>query len=278
VAESKRHHFVPQMIQNRFVDDDGILHIYRKESDSFYSAAPMNNFIKGRLHTATDREGKTDDELEQFFSQLESIVAPFIEKAVSAARQDRAPDVDSVEKENWDGFAYYQVKRTPDFHDQIVTVSYVENRIREARAEMLERMPHRSHEIERVFGETKVPEVLQNARVNALGNLSENVMQALSKRGMTILRIDPKIRSSFIIGSAPVARLEPGGLKNPAGEWWLPVAPDVAIGLTPNQGQVQFMKIADARIVRHLNIAISGQSASYGSHSMRLLKSLAYRR
>lgn len=77
-----RCHFVPQCYLKRFsiTDKSGYLYAYQRRGKPFETKT-ASVAAKNDLYVFTDKfTGKKNDELEKIFSELESLVAPILEK------------------------------------------------------------------------------------------------------------------------------------------------------------------------------------------------------
>ncbi|MDF2797436.1 MAG: hypothetical protein K0R85_180 [Devosia sp.] len=115
----------------------------------------------------------------------------------------------------------------------------------------------------------------RNAMIGSLASSGENVLKVLGGRGLAIIRTT-KLTKSFVLGSRPVVKLTPPGtteLSDHSVEMWLPVAPDVAVGVGREPGEELLFDAPD-RFVRGLNEAVLEQSSMLVARSEDLLKSL----
>lgn len=277
----KRHHYVPQMLQKRFVDSEGWLHAFsRVRADrSVYPVRPAKLFVEKHLYSETHADGSLDVETERAFSRLEHRVDPIIEKIIAAARVGRRPELSPEETTLWQFFVVMQWKRVPDLHLTVTTDDELAGTFDELLAELRASQPHLIEEIDKLATYPQRKRMMKNARVGALGGVSQEVMDAMRSRGLAIAVSDDP-RGSLTLGSRPVVKLTTPGrtdIRHPACELWLPVASDVVVGLGVGEGTETVVPITRAQI-RQLNLACVCQSTVFASASAALTASLAHPR
>jgi len=227
----KRHHFVPEMLQKRFVNRNGQLHAYRRESQEQFTTSPGNLFVERQLYSSENDDGTFDPSLEQKFSYLEGATDPLLERFVVAARVGRAPSMTREDKDLWDTFLYFQMKRVPEFHRTEAVSRSLADGMKTATRELIDRFPERRREIEGLTSGESGDRLKRNARIGALAERVGIVLEAFRQRGIFVIRIASHLQKSFVLGSSPVARLGSGPLDDPNAELWLPIASDVAVGI-----------------------------------------------
>jgi hypothetical protein len=133
----KRHHFVPQMLLNRFADADGRIAFFDKSrpENGVQVTTPKNLLVQQHLYSKTNRDGSRDGTLEAYYSELESEAHVVFTKIIEAVQQREIPNINSAEKNTWTKFLYEQWRRVPDFHEQIMPLSAFADRIQEGMAE-----------------------------------------------------------------------------------------------------------------------------------------------
>ena len=277
----KRHHFIPQMLIKRFVDKNGKLHCYRKNSpeNGIFIADPKNVFVERNLHTMIDRDGNKDVNLEYWFSELEGDANKIIEKIVTEARQGIRPFLPFEDRRILDLFFYYQWKRVPDMHGSF----YVDHQFHQSVEESLKRF----EDIYRLLTDEERkdfndPDFLkrfkQNVKVGVIGAPSSPILGILAQKGLGI-GVIKKQNKSFILGSFPVVKLALPGRTHPMDptvEIWLPVAHDVVICPAPIAPTEELVvPITEMQHIRRLNEAIYKQSTVIAARSSILVSSLS---
>jgi hypothetical protein len=277
-SEPKRHHFVPEMLSKRFVDNKGNIYYFDKRAPSkgVITGIPKNIFLETHLYTFEEKDGTKNTELEAFFSKLEGDADKIIEKIVTAARQGKKPNLTDVERKNWNLFFYYQWKRTPDVFRSVHSLVEYDDTYQKALTELESIRPLTQGERSSLEDIATKKRLKKGAEVLALSDPGSQVQEVLGKMGLGIVIIqNPK--KSFVIGSKPVLKLMPKGSKlgDPTAEVWLPIAHDVLVGPGPiNPNEERIIKIPDDKI-REYNEAMFKQSKGIAGRSKELISSLA---
>ena len=251
----KRHHYVPEMLLRNFTNKNGRLHFFRKSSKEkcILETEPRNFCVECELYTVYDSAGAADASLEKYLSQLEGEAAPVIMKIIKEARAGKPPGLTSSEKETWDRFLVCQWARTPDTTDQVL--SRRKKKTKEELAALKEEIGK-----EHLFYDLPNP---PQYRLEILGN-----------KGLLVAVIHNS-KKSFVIGSSPVARFGHGiPLTDPTVEFWLPVAPDIAVTPYFARGHEELREAQDATIEK-INKEIFRQSSAIGGCSGKSIASLA---
>lgn len=274
----KRHHFVPEMLQKRFIDPQGWLHGFTKTQPErgVYRSRPSNLFLETHLYSEIEVDGRRRPDMEHHLSRLEDRADPILRRIVEAARADETPNLTVEEKDLWFLFLMIQWKRVPDLHLAITTDAELSETFDDLIAELREVAPHRGAELDALQQPDAQRRLMQNARVGTLGVASPNVVGALRSRGIAILRV-PRPDKRFVLGSRPVVKLTSPGktdVRHPECEMWLPIADDVAVGLGQGPGREVLLPIGSDHI-RQLNLASALQSSTFASSSPALVRSLA---
>jgi hypothetical protein len=274
----KRHHYVPVMLQKRFLDNAGWLHSFTKAQPErgVVRSRPQNLFLKTNLYSEVGADGSRNLEMEFRFSQLETAADPIIEKIVLASRQNELPALSAEEREIWYAFLLAQWKRVPDLHQTVTTDAELSNHLHELLDELHQAKPERQIEIDELRNLETEKRILKNVRVRALATASDKVLSILRKRGLRIVKITQP-NKQFVLCSRPVIKLTSPGkthLLHPECELWLPIANDIAVGLGKGPGREILMPINSDK-VRKLNLAYVSHSSAFAGSSATLIKSLS---
>jgi hypothetical protein len=275
----KRHHFVAEMHQQRFADDDDRLYFYnsRRPEDGVQRTSAGNLFCEGHLYSDIAADGTKDPKLEYFFSALESKVNFIIEKIVTAARLNRHPELTPRERIIWDRFFALQFKRVPDLHRRVASFDDFISELEKYLQIVLEHRPDMLDQVVELRKPEAQKRLYHNIRVDVLLKPSGEVEETLSKRGLAVIRIALP-NKSFIIGSNPVVKFtlpDHTNILDHRVEAWLPIAHDVAVGVGLHAGTESFVPVTDPSSVRHINQAIAAHSSMYAGRSKELLCSLS---
>ncbi|WP_297586061.1 DUF4238 domain-containing protein [Roseibium sp.] len=180
-----------------------------------------------------------------------------------------------AEKAVWDEFVYRQFSRAPDAFDRLGLTGEFDQDWDEA-----------IEDLERVRGSldpalksqlrdpAKRDRRLQNVMVKARSNSGEDMLKVLCQRGIMVAFIEAQ-NKSFVIGDHPQIRMgATGHLGDHQTEFWMPIAPNVAVSPWGNVGAVDrhIMKPDD---VRRLNTEIFKNSNLIAGRSPQLVRSLA---
>ncbi|MCX7318202.1 MAG: DUF4238 domain-containing protein [Hyphomicrobiales bacterium] len=270
----KRHHFVPEMLQKRFVDEAGLLHFYNKRTPEkgVQSTTPGNLHVRTHLYSKILPDGTKDVALELRYAALEGATEPIFGQLINASVRGRTPRIPSTTREVIDHFTYEQMRRVPEFHEQIMPASDSERQIRLALDEYERRFKELTIEQRsKTLHPSSIAEFRQNARVGALSRHSPRVMRALASKSLVVARVRSKL--SFMIGSRPVVRSR-GDLLDPATEIWLPIGANVALLYIGERRENPHIYEVPDDTVRRLNNAIAAQSAMFAGRSGKLILSV----
>ncbi len=278
MSDPKRHHYVPQMLQNNFVGADGLLWAFdsRAEKQGLIHTRPGNLLVQGHLYSHVNSDGTHDVSLEKAYSLLEDSAAQVIRKAIDSVRRRTTPKLTPHERQTWDMFFYQHFRRVPDFQTTLLTgedtILEIEKLLKEFHTTV---RPLLQNEVSAFLRPATVKRTLQNVRVAHLSQQSDSILSTLKQRGVAFIRVADG-RKAFILGSRPVVKLTPPGeshVLHPSVEMWLPVASDVMIGLGQIGGGEIYVEI-DSWRVRHVNQSIAKQSSQIAARSELLIKSL----
>lgn len=273
----RRHHYIPLMLQRRFVGSDGCLYLLdkRRKDSGVVSTSPHNAFVQRDLNTIELKDGSKHVGLETWYSRLEGEVSPIIDQIVNAVRAGKRPGLTQQERTVWDTFFYHQQKRAPDAFERLGLVHEFRNNL----TSWLDRFEQRhgpiaEHERNVVQSDEVKRRMVQYATVRARSQGGAPVLEALASRGLAIAIIQSP-KKSFILGDYPQSRMGPtSDLRDPLTELWMPVAPDVAVSPWGEPTQELLCPLA-ADQVRRMNRVIFDQSNVVASRSQELLLSLA---
>jgi hypothetical protein len=277
----KRHHFIAEMVLQRFTDEDGVLFFFdkRNRAKGVLATAPRNLFCQTHLYSIKQKDGALDVRLERSYAQLESLAQPIIEKIVSSVRVCHRPNLTAEEREIWDMFFYHQWKRVPDVRREILGRLDVKSTIEEAVAFFeANARPLTAREAGDLQDPQWLERLKQNASVDALKQSSQEVLAILRQKGLCFAVIQ-KPNKAFIIGSRPVVKLTLPGREHLADstvEVWLPIASDVAVTPAPIPARSELVReIRDDSVIRYINRATFKQSTVIAGKSQRLIASLS---
>ncbi len=275
----KRHHFVPEMLQKRLVNDQGGLWSYdsRYPEKGVRADMPGNLMLVGHLYTFVDQAGQKDLSLEAAFSILEGLADPIVQKITDSVSVSKLPNLTSVERKVWDEFFLQQWRRVPDVHESLMS----ENQYRMALEEAMDEFsrtyrPVTSGEREHFLSPERIKRGRSNLRVKSLKKQSVVIRSALSRRGLVFARVvNPK--KSVVLPSRPVVKVTSADvtvLSDDRVQAWLPIAPGIVVSPGYSHIREYIISLPDD-LVRKMNLALAVQSTQIVGRSKALLSSIA---
>lgn len=269
----KRHHIVSQMQLNRFTDEAGKLHSFNKKAGRLLYGPPKNVFVERHLYSIENEDGTKDTRLEQAFAELEGSANLIIEKIISAVSGGRAPWLSAKEKFAWDLFFYMQWKRAPDMHQKFADEVEAEGNLDEIFASLRQKFPDQTDEIDRLDTPDERRRLMHGSKVMAIASVSEDVMTLLWNRGLAVMKTYAP-GEKFIIGSLPIVRFG-GELGSDATEAWLPIAPDILVGIGASGSGATLFSNFGQKVVQSFNRVMASQSTIFAGPSKAVIEDLA---
>ena len=277
MGAKKRDHYNPILLLKHFANADGLIYVFDKRQPHrlVQPLGPKSVFVHKHLYSEFMPDGTRRRELDDFYTALEALADPIVNKITMAARAGRLPGLSAEEKSIWDLFLYNQWRRVPDSYERF---SFNESDVKTLLAEY-ERQYHPLTDEQRTHWSAPrtLARLRQNVHVDALKRQSLNVLHILGGRGLGIGVIS-KPNKSFITSSFPVVKLtnpETPQLDHPTTEAWIAIAPDVAVTPAGERGEERVVEVSDDHHVRGLNRALFQQSTSIAGRSRELVASLA---
>lgn len=277
MGKKKRDHYNPLLLLKRFANADGFIHVFDKRHPylGVRPVGPRDIYVHKHLYSEIKPDGTRRRELDDFYTALETLAGPIVEKIAAAARGGRTPGLSADEKSIWNIFLYNQWRRVPDSYERF---SFDESEVRALLAEYERKYRPLSDEQRSYWAQPETMARLRhNVYVDALKRQSAHVLRILDGRGLGIAVI-AKPNKSFVTGSFPVVKLtnpETPRLDHPATEAWIAIAPDVAVTPAGERGEERIVEVQEDRYVRGLNEALFRQSTSIAGRSRELVASLA---
>ncbi|QRY69108.1 DUF4238 domain-containing protein [Ensifer sp. PDNC004] len=276
----KRHHFVPQLLQENFVDERGKFWVYdcRNSKKAPFQSTPINTLVQGQLYSLVNCDGSTDASLEAELSRLESETKPIIAKIVASTRADEMPGLTSQERRTWDRFFLQQWQRVPDQFERLRSPAHH----REETSRHLDFYSSVARAVtedeRRMFLDpAQLERSRQNLRVTSLREEAEdqNILAVMATRGLAFAKVPP--HSSLILSSNPVMKLTGEGvthLRDDRVKVWLPIAFDVLVGMGC-RGVAEIGGFASEEYVTFLNTTQARQSSQIVSGTRTLVETFA---
>lgn len=271
----KQQHYVPVVLQERFVSRSGKLCVIRRGLNVIWESKPSKNFKQSHLYSAFRADGTKDFSLETFYAEQEGKVGIVLAKIVDEARNGSMSSLSLEERQILIEFIHHLWRRTPDVTDRLFPAKSDE----EARATILRAMQEKNHQLslkdqEELLVPGNAQTYLHNGRVSILRRDSAALMETLSRLKITVVRV-PESKGAFVIGSYPVLAISPADpphLGSAGSELWLPIAKDIALCLA--DADYPAYRVATQQLVRIVNLRIAGRSSMLASRSEYLLRSL----
>ncbi|WP_299165404.1 DUF4238 domain-containing protein [uncultured Tateyamaria sp.] len=276
---SKWHHYVPEGVLKRFCYAEPKLWYFSKArpSEGICSRDIGKKFRRRHYYSTEDSTGKKSDVLEREFLQvLDSRFADFIDDFHRICSMGVMPKISLETRKFLQQFIYYYTKRNPDFERTLGMSAnprvHVESAIANFEAAF---GTVQTEQKQRMLTDEAIQSTYNYARVQSLARESATVNARLEKMSLHFAFSSGK--SSFIVGSNPVVRLEnkEGAVLGDGNvEIWTPLTPKVMMGFAgPNSPFDECIKIPMAE-VRKVNLQTIKQSTEVGSHSRQLISSL----
>lgn len=273
----ERHHYVPEVILKRFTDEHGWLQLYSRREGRVRRTRINNAFCEGHLYSEIDDQGRKDPRVELELSWLETVIDPILAKFENSAGTGRLPNLSPAELLTWRFFLVVQWRRVPDLHQTVATDEETAAELHQILDDMQARFPERAAEIEAMRDAAEMRRTIRNARVRAVPEVSQRVMDAMQTRGVAVLSITAPTKS-LVIGSRPVVQMafrDGLSLIDEATEMWLPISSKVAVGVGPRSEPETIYYLNNHAAIRHLNLSIARQSTEFASCSAKLTESIS---
>ena len=110
-------HLVAKFILQKFAGADGFLQCFHKPSDRIFSARPEQAIRENHLYTLAPNDGMQSYEIEEELGELESALAPTLNKVIEAARSGHFPALSAKEEEVIRIFLWVQLRRSRTARD-----------------------------------------------------------------------------------------------------------------------------------------------------------------
>ena len=279
----KRHHYIPKMLLNNFLDDKDRIWIYDKNGGKLYQGTPTNTFVQRNLYRTLNFDHENYScEAEEELSRIESRAAPVIRRIIKCARNNEHPKLSPEDRDAWKRFALAMARRTPESQERVFS-----GRNRDT---FYEAAKTRADELNYDLPDKEI--LYQDIRILKLKKLVESSINARFAAGahpyeqdrterfcheaglcVTVICIPKR---SFVIGSHGFAIVRRNHQNDPAQGSWLPIAHDVAVAPTafPDEEFLFQLDHDSDRIIRRINRAAVAQSRIIAGRSKALICSL----
>ncbi len=276
MSTPKWHHFIPQMLSERFKGDDGKLWYFDAERPhkGVEPRNPESIFVAKHLNTVEKKDGTKDLTAEAVFGRIESDTKPILDKIRLAFPQGPPIALTQAERQTLAKFVFYQFKRPPEaFFDKAVGVTVADIR-EDAKAfynEKLGRNPT-EEEYQEVASVDALEWMKKAGHIMATADPGQKVVD-LILQNCGIFFLGTPEHCSWVLGSNPVIR-DGGRLGMPDVRYFMPIDKDVALCFGDPRTEGQIAAATQAQ-VRRLNEEAWSQSKTIAGPSARQLRSLA---
>ncbi len=276
---SKKHHFVPQCLQQWFCNAAGEIWYAEKSPNGF--VIPKNNprtpngcFWERNLNTIITADGLSDALEKTTWEDIDQGLAKFLNQAHRILDNKKSPDITNESLQILRYLVAMLMTRSPEIAPSLESL---ENKFSSGLITLAKQAGRLTADLQaKAENQTYLRQSARHIRATALALVPEMTLQEMQNFfpswGFTVGK------SSFILGSKMVYRTGnggPNGVLNPNCEIWFPVSPKRVLILTRDraaQGRVHYL---GRDKVRHWNQYIVRSSGrAIASHSQELLKSL----
>lgn len=279
---AKKHHYVPQCLQRRFLSDDGFLFYAKKLPTGKFADIQATNtqhaFVERNLYTTSSDDGLSDIYERKYYHRLDTTLGLILKETEEIFEQDHVPIFEGKRLQGLRRLFMDLVRRTPDIHHKVLGTDdeigkqFVDEIIND-NSEELE--PLKSGLLS-----LSIQEIRQHGRdirMSATTGSFEPENLAILDQLDSVWAVTER-NASFILPSTIVYRVGNGGpnaLVNPNFEMWLPVHPQRALVLLRNKdGRIPVLNKITNLTVRSVNEFAVRDCRAVASHSARLLSSL----
>jgi hypothetical protein len=282
---SRKHHFVPEVLQKQFCfEGKRLWYCERKDRNSFSKPEIRNveSCFRKKDHYTVYVEGKPSDIVERkYYGKIDNYLGAVIAGVIKCFNEEKIPVFSGEPLESIRQTIYNLIKRTPHFFEkydelevgrdllkrQIKALKELKDTRVEARVgELTERLRDSSYLIQRG----------RDVRVRSALRSYEKVEMLLGEFSVRWAVSDT--RHSFILSSLIAYRIGNGGsngLSNPNVELWMPIAPKVALVLCRDfENKVPLKSTVSPNHMRQINEYVVANSNQIAASSERLLLSL----
>lgn len=274
----RRHHFIPRLILRNFADESGALWFWRHGAKGDVGrTTPENLFHERDLYSQIELDGTRDAAVDDMFTKLEDLAAPFMAQLLPIVRARRIPALDEGAWSFFFHYTYYSIKRVPAYARKLAESGEYVEVLRRALQDAVANDPTRAEEAAEILGDPEeIERLARNGLILAQGRKPiEELGAEFERKGMLVLLAPPG--KSFIIGEVPFAKVEFGPTTRDAPDdriSFFPVAHDVALGFLGERRKVQ-LEVVPREYVRRMNEAVAAQSRMFAGRNQALVSSLS---
>ena len=280
MSKPKRQHYVPIMLLQHFIDENGWLYVFDRRVPEIGArrSRPEQAFLERHFYTRyTYEHAEKGFSIENELNRMEGAAAPVVRKIATSARAGDQPKLTRQEKDAWDAYFCSQLTRIPEVRPSDEELDRLRSQLAEDILRQREWSPTAIRNLNYVVSDAEmVSQSNQNIKASLAIPKDDRILDVIRGKGIRIARIRRASRS-FVIGSKPIVKVTPPGhthLADPAVYAWLPISHDVAVTPASKPGKEEIVEITNNQFVRWLNDAVFNQSITIAGRSEVLVKSL----
>lgn len=281
-SEARKHHYIPKMIQERFVEGDSLFlwSFDKRHPERGIERKPIKRLFRVKhLYTSYRRDGTRDTSTETRLSAIETRAGLVIDRVVAAARAGRVAALSGTDRRALVDLFISQHRRSPDIHRSVLVDQAMAELVADNMAQWEALYgPASPEERDLLMSPGFAKKMRRDAISHGAADPMEIATPVMLQRGFTIGRITAP-RRAFVLGSNPFARFlststRRQDLGDPSSELWMPVARDVALCSVGYAGSSDLIDINDAGI-RKVNVTVALASTVFASASRELVEAYA---
>ena len=280
MSDSKRQHYVPQLLLRNFTNDDDWLFVFDKRvpEKGILKLRTKEALVESHRYTLYEFDESKNYSADRELTLVEDKASPIVEWIVESARVGKCPRLTKPEKHALNTFLCCQIFRSPDaYPSQAHIDQFFYDSVAKARKEDLVDEDVLSQLLDnRRFIDILEHNLLAESAISETVVTVSGISKHIRGKGLRIVTVEHS-KSSFIVGSKSFARVILHGSLGPfepEGYLWFPIAHDVVVTPfgRPNREEVS---VAKTSFIRRLNKATYEQSTVIVGRSRDLVESLA---
>lgn len=281
---SKNHHFVPQVLQRQFTDGGDQIWYAEKNTDGQYKRPACQNikkvFSEKNGYTVIVDDNPSDVVERKFYGAIDGYLGVMFKEVNEAFLRNETPVFSGESLRSLREVVLAMTKRTPEFvkefDDEATGREVLEKTLRAGKEQKIGTEDEYKEIIDKLSNTDRLKEYGRSIRVRATIARSERLERALE--GFSVRWAVSETRHSFVLSSLVVYRIGNGGsngLKNPNMEFWMPIAPKIALVLLRDpENKIGVRNVVNSRQIRKVNEYAAHSSRCIASGSKKLMESL----
>ena len=224
-------------------------------------------------------------EYEECLSEIESRADPAVQQIVDQARHGKCPQLSIELRDAWKRFLIAMARRTPESQDRVAGLDGQVDAFYEASKHVATLEGYPLPDRKTLYQDDRILELKKRVMKNVNAKFAagddphiENETQKFSRDtglSFVVTRIPKK---SFVIGSHGLTIVDHKLAGNLTAGSWLPIAPDIAVGVTafPDRELLSFLDSSNdgEQLIYTINRATSAMSKIIVGQSEALVRSL----